>query len=191
MSRNYIHVSFDEVSELIPRIPKSRCDGEDDTIKRICCSTSIRGALSGVPGSGDAVQNLINAGIPVIIHVYLLKASAGSAMNTSEIARYVPDATLTGEVWLTEKPESITRRDYEIYDPVFCKTQDDRPYIVGCGLRRVKHQDNWDRFWHRFCKETKMPEEIRKAIHVPYRLMAQNLNKGLLTSLVEHSDRKE
>ena len=32
MSRNYIHVSFDEVSELIPRIPESRCEGEDDTI---------------------------------------------------------------------------------------------------------------------------------------------------------------
>lgn len=46
---NGIHISFDIVNEFIPRVPRQRCLGEDETVPRICVTEDILNAVNAVP----------------------------------------------------------------------------------------------------------------------------------------------
>lgn len=80
------------------RIPNNfftKNDFEDNTTKRICFSTSIDGALAALS------QNLENKILYIHEPVY---SSELNIKNNSFVASRVPDAKLTGEVWvLNEK----------------------------------------------------------------------------------------
>lgn len=78
-----VHVSFDLVDEFIPRVPKQRCEGENNTIKRICVAPSIIEALNAIPQAGLVVRNMKSLGLPVIIHCYYLKAD--KVMSNDEV----------------------------------------------------------------------------------------------------------
>ena len=58
--------------------------------------------------------NLGELGLPIILHVYTL--TGDHIMDNLKVRQYVPDAELSGEVWLLEKPTSVKRIDYEITD---------------------------------------------------------------------------
>ena len=62
-----VHVSFDLVDEFIPRVPKQRCEGENNTIKRICVAPSIIEALNAIPQAGFVVRNMKSLGLPCLI----------------------------------------------------------------------------------------------------------------------------
>lgn len=96
-----IHVSFDIVDEFIPRVPRQRCPGEDETVPRICVAEDILNAVNAVPQAGLVMENMRSLGLPVVIHAYYL---TGEGMGKEEVQNYVPDAKLTGEFWLTENP---------------------------------------------------------------------------------------
>lgn len=55
MRKSMIHVSFDPVEAFVPRVPSQRIEGEmeeDSVTKRICASSTILGALRGIPSGG-------------------------------------------------------------------------------------------------------------------------------------------
>lgn len=53
-------------------------------------------------------------GLPIILHVYHLEG--GRLMSSEEILPYVPDADISHEIWLLDRPEKVYREDYEILD---------------------------------------------------------------------------
>ena len=67
-----IHVSFDIVDEFIPRVPRQRCPGEDETVPRICVAEDILNAVNAVPQAGLVMENMKSLGLPVVIHAYYL-----------------------------------------------------------------------------------------------------------------------
>lgn len=77
-----------------PRIPDNKLvsDGtEDGKIKRICFAKSILGAYSAVAG-GPAEEYYVH--VPI---------NPKKIIDTKEVAKYVPDAKCTGEVWIQDK----------------------------------------------------------------------------------------
>lgn len=148
-----IHVSFDLVDEFIPRVPKHRCEGENNTIKRICVAPSIIEALNAIPQAGLVVRNMKSLGLPVIIHCYYLKAD--KVMSNDEVQKYVPDAEFTREMWILEKPKAVNRIDYEITDCIVKQGVDvfgNEQFEVRLPeIERIKHQSNIDNFFKVFC----------------------------------------
>lgn len=148
-----IHVSFDLVDEFIPRVPKHRCEGENNTIKRICVAPSIIEALNAIPQAGLVVRNMKSLGLPVIIHCYYLKAD--KVMRNDEVQKYVPDAEFTREMWILEKPKAVNRIDYEITDCIVKQGVDvfgNEQFEVRLPeIERIKHQSNIDNFFKVFC----------------------------------------
>lgn len=147
-----IHVSFDLVDEFIPRVPKHRCEGENNTIKRICVAPSIIEALNAIPQAGLVVRNMKSLGLPVIIHCYYLKAD--KVMSNDEVQKYVPDAEFTREMWILEKPKAVNRIDYEITDCIVKQGVDvfgNEQFEVRLPeIERIKHQSNIDNFFKVF-----------------------------------------
>ena len=56
------HVSFDRVTEFIPKIQKNICPGEDATIPRICAVPTIEQALNAVPQAGFVISYMRELG---------------------------------------------------------------------------------------------------------------------------------
>lgn len=137
-----IHCSFDEVYSFEPRVPQSRNELEDDKIKRICVAPTIRQCLDAIPRAGNIMRFMMEVGMPVVIHAYYLEADRVE-YDTRE---YVPDAELTGEMWVLEKPKDWKRIDYELQS--FClKDGKDRngadiTWIYGVWPVRTKYTDN-------------------------------------------------
>lgn len=146
---NGIHISFDIVDEFTPRVPLQRCPGEDETIPRICVAEEILNAVNAVPQAGLVMENMKNLGLPVIIHAYYL---TGEGMGQEEVQNYVPDAKLTGELWLTEKPQEVRRVDYEIVDFATKTIKDpfghDLTAVVINSFNECEYQDNVENFLH-------------------------------------------
>lgn len=105
------HLSFDvleEIYEFIPRIPEIRMKGEDNTFLRICCSDTIEGALSGIPGNIDFLNS---DRIYPLVKVYEFDETGLEdefVLSPEEIKDKVPDALTTGEHWITSniRPKS-------------------------------------------------------------------------------------
>ena len=62
---------------------------ENDNIPRICCSTSIFGAIAAIMIDEDATY-----------YVHLLEPK--KVLNNREVAQFVPDAMATGECWILD-----------------------------------------------------------------------------------------
>lgn len=177
-----VHVSFDLVDEFIPRVPKQRCEGENDTIKRICVAPSIIEALNAIPQAGLVVRNMKSLGLPVIIHCYYLKAD--KVMSNDEVQQYVPDAEFTGEMWILEKPKAINRVDYEITDCIVKQGVDafgnEQFEVQLPEIKRVKHQSNIDNFFKVFSRspnEREMREIFEKQ---SYRKVIANFDDEII-----------
>lgn len=53
-----VHVSFDVVDNFYPQIPMHQIINENNSIKRICVTNSIRNSLEDVPGSYRILHNM-------------------------------------------------------------------------------------------------------------------------------------
>ena len=109
-----IHCSFDPVKEFIPRIPAQRCEGEDDTIRRICGAPTIYQALAAIPCFAIVLKNMQKLNLPIIVHVYELESRFCICNNM--VQRFVPDAKATGECWFIERPEKVKHKAIELTD---------------------------------------------------------------------------
>ena len=91
---------------LKPSIPKLKFDDENGTIKRVCFSTTIDGGLQGLypiyPGTSldDSRYKSFNG---EYLYVYEPDEENFDYIDTNEILkkRYVPDAEVSKEVWIT------------------------------------------------------------------------------------------
>lgn len=97
------HVSMDlslEEKEFIPRIPKYRCDGENDTIKRICVCPTLKDALGAFPYKGYYVNNLMTCRNENYLVYYEIPKNEVIYKTDLEINDLVPDAHITKEHWI-------------------------------------------------------------------------------------------
>jgi hypothetical protein len=94
------HLSQTEVGLMVPRVPKS--DYEDQTIPRICFSTSIQGCLIGINENKDIQGKRFK--------VYAIETDEYYRPALSE----VPDRDITGEVWIQYALEPEYLYDIEV-----------------------------------------------------------------------------
>ncbi len=173
-----IHCSFDEVYSFEPRVPASRSEYEDDQIKRICVSPTIRQCIDAIPRAGNIMRFMREVGMPVVIHAYYLEADRVE-YDTSE---YVPDADVTGEMWILEKPKDWKRIDYELTS--FClKDGKDRngadiTWVYGVWPVRHKYTDNLRDLIEGIGQD--YDEFRRQCPDVSFRLLAGNATKEMI-----------
>lgn len=136
----YIHVSFEKLYDtelnFYPRIPKNRLENENNTIKRICVSTSISGAF-------NAIYQTINAALDLNFHGPFLKPIYVYGIKKSEVTakdiydnnylyknHLVPDVLITDEYWIL-KPIKM-----EFLDAVILKNseEDYAKLNSGCNI---------------------------------------------------------
>lgn len=161
-----VHVSFDVVSEFIPRVPQNRISGEDAVTKRICVAPDILSALRALPRAGDTIQTMLTLNMPVVIHAYYLESE--HYLYTNEIKDLVPDAEITGEMWILQRPVAVRRVDYEIQNVEITERLDQHDkqfyYLLGGRLKRTKFQDNWENLFLLFGSSKKHAEEFKSRI---------------------------
>lgn len=117
------HASLDlNVGEklFIPRVPKHRCEEEDDAIKRISVARNIKDAISGFPSKDYFVntyktyykRNIDEKGNIVqdrFITVYELKAKRKDIVFSEDLEYLVPDSHLTKECWIMKETVGVGR----------------------------------------------------------------------------------
>lgn len=172
-----IHCSFDVITSFEPRVPTSRTDFEDDKIKRICVTPTIRQCLTAMPRAGESIRWILSIGMPVVIHAYYLEADRVE-YDTKE---YVLDAEITDEFWILEKPKDWKRIDYEITSCSLIDSKDiyGKPMVKVCNvsLRRTAYTDNL----RELIEGSGMDyDDFRKNIpDVSFGLLARNHNEEL------------
>lgn len=111
------HVSLFPIKQFYPRIPVSRCCGEDFHIPRISFSRfSGLKALRAIPEGGRNISKMLKLGICPVLYVYTIPEDQCILVHYPEekvkgirymvdILEYVPDSDLTGECWMLDKPD--------------------------------------------------------------------------------------
>ena len=92
------HISQIDLSSRVlmqPNIPKFKTRGEDNTIPRICCCTSIPACISAI----NNVPELISIAKTLDLYVYEANVDAKYIVQPSD--EILPDVWLTGEMWVT------------------------------------------------------------------------------------------
>ncbi|MGN0414878.1 MAG: hypothetical protein ACI4FX_05250 [Agathobacter sp.] len=177
-----VHVSFDRVSDFVPRVPENRCPGENSTIPRICVAPSIEDALNAMPRAGVVMDYMRQLGLPIILHVYHLEG--GRVMSSEEIKQYVPDASLSHEMWLLDRPKKTYREDYEILD-FTTRTYTDRFWhemrgIYGIRTQKCRFQSNTENFLNKYADESRK-EKLRGIIREnTFRVVLDNIGAELI-----------
>lgn len=184
--QHMIHVSFDLVDNFIPRLPKQRAINEDCTVKRICVAPSLRSALMAIPKAGQVVHTLKRIGLPVILHAYYLNSD--SVLMSEQISSKVPDALFTGEMWLTDVPQSVYRVDYELVDSYVPELTDlygvKERFVVCSTFRKVKYQSNWRNFAYKVAKDPEIAEAfLEEKPQMSFRRFIEQLDDTILQSL--------
>ena len=118
------HVStdiFKNITEFVPRIPKSRLKTEDGTIPRICVATNILDCLNGISYEHSLSNKLFHDNHDCYelvgdnyraVKVYEFEYTGSKLLTPTDIKDLVPDALSTNEHWITETIKPI--RDYII-----------------------------------------------------------------------------
>lgn len=164
------HVSLDEVDFFEPRIPSLTLLDEDNTTKRICFSNTLEGALSALQGSIKLYDGLINLSkdykCPAIIHIYSIdEKDIGSEfiIENKVVSIKVPDAIITGEVWVTQSininemnHNVIILEDFDYKDERFSKNW--AIYKINNIAYRIATEEEIitnKKYWNRFRNEIK------------------------------------
>lgn len=92
------------VKQFIPTVPKARLTEEDNTIPRVCLSSTIKGCISGMPGG---ITTLINfklleelLDIKPFLGLYIFKnLDEEKLIKPNVVSSFVPDAKYTREHW--------------------------------------------------------------------------------------------
>lgn len=164
------HVSLEEIDYFEPRIPSITLLDEDDTTKRICFSNTLPGALSALQGSIKLYDGLINLSndskCPAIIHIYSIEEEdVGNEfiIKNRVVSMKVPDAIVTGEVWVTRPIEinemthqTIVLTDFEYVDEKFLKNWAIYKIKgISCRFATQKELESNKKFWDGFAKDIK------------------------------------
>lgn len=182
-----IHCSFDEVYDFEPRVPESRSLLEDAETKRICVSPTIRQCLDAIPRAGQIMRFMREVEMPVVVHAYYLEAD----QIQYDTRDYVPDADLTGEMWILEKPKNWKRIDYELQS--FClKDGKDRngasiTWIYGVYPVRHRYQDNLRELIEGIGAD--YDDFRRQCPDLTFRLIAGNLGDDLIKEFRERREK--
>lgn len=80
---------------MTPMVPKFKTQGEDNTIPRICCCTSIPGCIHAITN----IPELIDTAKRLDLYVYEANVDAKYIVQPSD--KMLPDVWLTGEMWVT------------------------------------------------------------------------------------------
>lgn len=180
-SKTMVHVSFDTVDKFIPRVPRQRCINEDSITPRICVAPDLTSALQAIPQAGEVIYNMKRLGVPVIVHAYYLECD--SILNANEIN--VPDACVTGEMWLTDTPSKVYRCDYELTDSYTVLRKDkcgtEGRLLLGARYKRVRFQNNWENLAYHVCQTNVKAEEfLEKMPSITFRTFMSNLDDELI-----------
>lgn len=155
MRKSMVHVSFDTVETFVPRIPSFRIEGEleeDSVTERICASSTILGALRGIPHGGDVLYQMKRLGLPIIIHAYYLE---GEYIVPTE--QQVPDRCATDEVWFLKTPKRIRRVNYRITDFELLPVEGVErsfQFVLNASVKRCTYGDNKKNLCELFHRET-------------------------------------
>lgn len=115
-----LHDGGEEKTVFTPRIPRLRAVGEDETMERICVSSTLEGCFIGHPtavnsvhtGLEDRVYLLERGKEAMIFRVYGFEVEKEKVRMPEELHEkgYVPDALLSQEHWILEpcQPVSIS-----------------------------------------------------------------------------------
>lgn len=147
MKQKLIHCSFDLVDNFVPRVPDSRVmwkgeEYEDSTTPRICVAPSVLHCLKAMPKAGETIRWMQAVGMKPVIHAYYLKSDNVHICTKDD----VPDADITHEMWVLDKPKDWHRVDYEITACVMTDGKDqfskDVVSIHAVDIKRVPYTDN-------------------------------------------------
>lgn len=118
---NFYHVSMDlelKEKEFLPRIPKYRCEGEDNKFKRVCVCPTLKDALGAFPYKGHYVNELMKNRNENYLVYYKIPANGLTYKTDEEIKDLVPDAHITKEHWILDnfkaKPQMIKLKKFEL-----------------------------------------------------------------------------
>lgn len=78
-----------------PMVPKFKTQGEDSTVPRICCCTSIPGCIHAITN----IPELIDVAERLDLYAYEANVDAKYIVQPSD--KLLPDVWLTGEMWVT------------------------------------------------------------------------------------------
>lgn len=177
-----IHVSFDQISEFVPRIPNNRCPGEDAAIPRICVAPTIVDALNAIPCAGYVLNYMRELDLPIILHAYYLESS--HVLSNDKVQKFVPDAVATRELWVLDKPEKVRRIDYEltgfIADPFTDQFGNAAFHISGVSLKKCPFSSNTENLLDRYSivsNRNKLRNMFRENT---YRASMANIGKELV-----------
>lgn len=125
------HVSFDKDAPLkklfIPRIPTSTAPNENHTVKRICFSESIKGAITAIHNFQDKLSNSDHL---TVYRMNTSKLSKSALIPVDKVySDYVGDASITRECWVLKQCK-LTGIQYKILNYGI-----DYAYIVHDSLK--------------------------------------------------------
>lgn len=142
------HVSFDPVSNFIPRVPQNRLETEDAVTKRICLSTSIVHCLNARPSRGDAIAAALRRKFKLCLFVYTADVPVTQLITPRELtACYgVTDAEENEEYWALT-PQSFTQRIFIIQDAKLSDGLYSAPTVFSVSLHEVSEVPNDSIFW--------------------------------------------
>ncbi len=180
-----------------PRVPLSYGIGEENTIKRVCFSDSIEGAMSALS------LHDFNVNDEFTIYEYIVDVDNSENVTTNkEIVKnnWVPDACYTGEYWLKEplfqlrgykvKIKNFKKRDvlvWEIMDfyllyKTICDNLEDYVEIEGREKIHFILDELKNKFYNLYRNKR------RKFYKVAEKLIKENLDSSeyILKILLEH-----
>lgn len=102
---NFYHVSMDlelGEKEFVPRIPKYRCEGEDNTIKRVCVCPTLKDSLGAFPYKGFYINELMGRRDNNYLAYYEIPTKGLNYKTNEEINDLVPDSHITKEHWVLD-----------------------------------------------------------------------------------------
>lgn len=177
MRKSMVHVSFDLVEKFTPRIPAFRIEGEfqeDSKTERICASSTILGALRGIPQGGKTLYQMKQLGLPILIHAYYLEGAYVVPTDAQ-----VPDRCITDEVWFLREPEKIRRVDYLITHFELLPVKDIEHsfyFVLDAKVERCPYGDNKENLCSLFQK--KMPDAMSE---FSFRQIITNLGEEMFS----------
>lgn len=118
------HPSLDDTKPIIPRVPCNKFNTEDASIKRICTAPSLDECLTGIGPNiiglhflremmrqNNQKVDLSKVTLPFTMVKFCVDRNAPDVWLPGKTAKYVPDAWMTQECWLTKPmvPDEIKK----------------------------------------------------------------------------------
>ena len=119
------HPSINKSALFVPRVPRNILEHEDKSINRLCSAPSVDDCLTGI-GISNIGRNFLlellskdkdhvdsdKALFPFTVIRFSVDQQSPDVLSPANILKYVPDASLTNEHWITVPivPESVSQR---------------------------------------------------------------------------------